>query len=175
MSSGIFIVLYNHHLYIVSKHFHHFQKEIPYPLRSNPTLPLSSVQLSRVRLYATPWPVAHQASLSITNFWSFLKLMSIETVMLSNHLILCHPLLLPPSVSPSIRVFSNESALHIRWPRYWSFSFSISPYNEYSGLDGLVGSPCCPRDSQVFYNATVQKHQFFSAQLSLYDQPRQHI
>ena len=112
MSSGIFIVLYNHHLYIVSKHFHHFQKEIPYPLRSNPTLPLSSVQLSRVRLYATPWPVAHQASLSITNSQSLLKLMSTELVMPSNHLILCHPLLFLSSIFPSVRIFSSESVLH---------------------------------------------------------------
>ena len=77
---------------------------------------------------------AHQASLSITNSWSLLKLMSIELVMTSSHLMLCRPLLLPPSVFPSIRVFSNESALHIRWPKYWSFSFVISPSNEYSGL-----------------------------------------
>jgi len=82
----------------------------------------------------TPWTAARQASLSITNFWSLLKLMSIESVMPSNHLILYRPLLLLPSVFPSIRVFSNESALHIRWPKYWSFSFSISPANEYSGL-----------------------------------------
>ena len=82
----------------------------------------------------TPWSVAHQASLSITNSWSLLKLMSIESVMPSNHLILCHPLLLPPSVFPSIRVFSNGSALHIRWPKDWSFSFNISPSNEYSEL-----------------------------------------
>ena len=82
----------------------------------------------------TPWTAARQASLSITNSWSLLKLMSIELVMPSNHLILCHPLLLLPSVFPSIRVFSNESVLHIRWPKYWSFSFSISPSNEYSGL-----------------------------------------
>ena len=94
-----------------------------------------SVQsLSRVWLFATPWTAARQASLSITNFQSLLKLMSIESVMPSNHLILCHPLLLPPSVFPSIRVFSNESVLCIRWPKYWSFSFSISPSNEYSGL-----------------------------------------
>ena len=90
--------------------------------------------LSRVRLFATPWTAAHQASLSITNSWSFLKLMSIESVMPSIHLILCHPLLLPPSVFPSISVFSNESVLYIRWPKYWSFSFSVSPSNEYSGL-----------------------------------------
>ena len=93
-----------------------------------------SVQsLSRVRLFATPWIAAHQASLSITNFQSLLKLMSIELVMPSNHLILCHPLLLLPSIFPSIRVFSNESVLCIRWPKYWSFSFNISPSNEYSG------------------------------------------
>ena len=81
----------------------------------------------------TPWIAAHQASLSITNSRSLLKLMSIESVMLSNHLILCRPLLLLPSIFPSIRVFSNES-VHIRWPKYWNFSFSISPSNEYSGL-----------------------------------------
>ena len=95
----------------------------------------SSVQsLSRVRLFATPWTAAHQASLSITNSQSLLKLMSIESVMPSNHLILCRPLHLLPSIFPSIRVFSNESAIRIRWPKYWSFSFSISPSNEYSVL-----------------------------------------
>ena len=96
---------------------------------------LSSVQsLSHVQLFATPWTVARQASLSITNFQSLLKLMSIESVMPSNYLILCPPLLLPPSIFPSIRVFSNESVLCIRWPKNWSFSFSISPSNEYLGL-----------------------------------------
>ena len=95
----------------------------------------SSVQLlSCVRLSATPWTAACQASLSIINFWSLPKLMSIESVMPSNHLILCRPLLLLPSIIPSIRVFSNESVLHIRWPKYWSFIFSISPSSEYSGL-----------------------------------------
>ena len=95
----------------------------------------SSVQsLSHVRLFGTPWTAACQASLSITNFWSLLKLMSIELVMPSNHLILSCPLLLLSSVSPSIRVFSSESVLHIKWPKYWSFSFSISPSDEYSGL-----------------------------------------
>ena len=95
----------------------------------------SSVRsLSRFWLFATPWTAARQASLSITNSLSFLKLMSIESVMLSNHLILYHPLLLLPSIFLSIRVFSNESALYIRWPNCWSFSFSISPSNEYSGL-----------------------------------------
>ena len=94
-----------------------------------------SVQsLSCVRLFATPRTAAHQASLSITNSRSLLKLMSIASVMPSNHLIFCHPFLLLPSIFPSIRVFSNESVLHIRWPQYWSFSFSISPSNEYSGL-----------------------------------------
>ena len=90
--------------------------------------------LSRVRLFVTPWTAACQASLSITNSRSLLKLMSIESVMPCNHLILCCPFHLPPSIFPSIRVFSNESALHIRWPKYCSFSFSISPSNEYSGL-----------------------------------------
>ena len=94
-----------------------------------------SVQsLSLVQLFATPWTAACQASLSIINSWGLLKHMSIESVMPSNHLILCRPLLLPPSVFPSLRVFSNESVLHIRWPKYWSFSFSISPSNEHLGL-----------------------------------------
>ena len=90
--------------------------------------------LSRVRLFATPWTAARQASLSINNSQSLLKLMSIESVMQSNHLILGHPLLLPPSIFPSMRVFFKESVLCIRWLKYWSFSFSISPSNEYSGL-----------------------------------------
>ena len=98
-------------------------------------LQFSSVQsLSRVPLFVTPWTAACQASLSITNSWSLPKVMSIELVMPSNHLILCHPLLLPPSIFPSNRVFSNESVLRIRWPKYWSLSFSISSSNEYSGL-----------------------------------------
>ena len=90
--------------------------------------------LSHVQLFATPWTAARQASLSITNSWSLLKLMSIESVMPSNHLILCRPVLLLPSIFPSIRVFSKESVLRIRWSKYWSFSFSIHPSNEYSGL-----------------------------------------
>ena len=98
----------------------------------------SSVHLlSRVRLFATPWTAACQASLSIANSQSQPKLMSIESVMLSNHLIICRPLFLPPSIFPSIRVFSNDSALHIRWPKYWSFSFHISPSNEQSGLNSF--------------------------------------
>ena len=96
---------------------------------------IQSIQsLSRVRLFVTPWTAICQASLSITNSRSILKLMSIKSVMLSSHLILCRPLLLPPSVFPSIRVFSNESVLRIRWPKDWSFSFSVSPSKEYSGL-----------------------------------------
>ena len=131
----------------------------------------SSVQsLSCIRLFETPWTAARQASLSI-NSQSSLKLMSIESVMPSNHLILCRPLLLPPSIFPRIRVFSNESVLHIRWPKYWSFSFSISPSNEYSGLFplGWTGwiSLLSKGLSRVFSNTTLQKHQFFSAQLSL--------
>ena len=102
---------------------------------SSTKVQFSSVQsLSCVRLFATPWITARQASLSITNSWSLLKLMPIESVMPSNHLILCHPLLFLPSILPSIRVFSNESTLHMRWPKYWSFSFSISPSNEHPGL-----------------------------------------
>ena len=90
--------------------------------------------LGRVRLFAIPWTATCQASLSITNSRSLLKLMSIESLMPSNNLILCHPLLLPPSIFPSIRIFANRSVLHMRWPKYWSFSFTISPSNEYSGL-----------------------------------------
>ena len=90
--------------------------------------------LSCVRIFVTSWTAARQASLSITNYWTLLKLMSIESVMPSNHLIPCHPPLLPPSIFPNIRVFSNESALCIRWPKYWSFSFNISPSNEQPGL-----------------------------------------
>ena len=117
----------------------------------------------------TPWTAAYQASLSIANSWSLLKLMSIESVMPSKHLILCHPLLLPPSIFPSIRVFSNESVLRIRWPKYWRFSFSISLSSEYSGLiffrTGWI-SLQAKGLSRVFFNTTVQKHQFFDAQLS---------
>ena len=131
----------------------------------------SSVQsLSRVRLFATPWTAARQPSLSITNSQSLLKLMSFESVMPSNHLILCCPLLLP-SVFPSIRVFSSESVLHIGWPNYWNFSLGISPFNEYSGLISLgwtgLTSLLSNGLSRVFSNTTVQKHQFFGTQFSL--------
>ena len=98
---------------------------------------LSVQSLSRVWPFATSWTAAHQASLSITNPWNLLKLMSIELVMPSNHLILCNPLLLLPSIFSSISIFSNESVLQIRWPKYWSFSFNISPSNEYSGLNSF--------------------------------------
>ena len=100
--------------------------------------------LCRVQLFVTPWTAARQASLSITNSQSLLKIMSIELVMSSSHLILCHPLLLLPSIFPSIRVFSNESVLCIMWPKYWSFSLTITPSNEYSELI----SPCSPRNTQ---------------------------
>ena len=120
-------------------------------------------------LFGTPWTAACQASLSITNFWSLLKLMSIESVIPSNHLILCYPLLLLPSIFHNIRVFSNESVLRLRWPKYWSFSFSISPPMNMQdwfplGFTGLISSK---ELSWVFSNTTVQKHQFFDAQLSL--------
>ena len=113
----------------------------------------SSVHLlSRVWLFATPWIAARQASLSITNSWSLLKLMSIESVMPSSHLILCHTLLLLPPIPPSIRVFSSESTLHMRWPKDWSFSFQHQSFQWTPRTDllydGLVGSPCSPRDSQ---------------------------
>ena len=122
----------------------------------------SSVQsLSRVWLFAIPWTAARQASLSIINSWSLLKLMSIESVKTFNHLILCHPLLLLPSTFPSIRVFSNESALHITWPNYWSFSSSISPSNEHPGLisfrmDWLDLLAVQGTLKRVFSNTTVQ-------------------
>ena len=134
-------------------------------------LGISSLQsLSRVQLFATPWTVAHQASLVIPNSQSLLKLMSIESMMPSNYLILCHPHLLP-SVFPDIRVFSNESSLRIRWLKYWSFNLtSVLPMNVQGwfplGLTGLK-SFLSKGPSRVFSNTTVQKHQFFSAQLFL--------
>ena len=137
----------------------------------------SSVQLlSRVRLFATPWTTARQASLSITNSWSPPRPISIELVMPSNHLILCRTLLFLPSICPSIRVFSNESALHIRWPKYWSFSFNISPSSKHPGLISFrIGwIPLQSKGlSRVFSNTTVQKHQFFGAQPS--SQSNSHI
>ena len=113
---------------------HEIKKHLLLGRKAMTNLSQFSSSLSCVQLFATPWIAACQASLSITNSQSLLKLMSIEPVMTSNHLILCRPLLLPPSIFPSIRVFSIESALRIRWPKYWSFSFSISPSNEYLGL-----------------------------------------
>ena len=134
----------------------------------------SSVQsLSRVRFFATPWIAAHQTSLSITNSQSLLKLMSIESVMLTSHLILCHPLLLLPPIPPSITVFSNESTLHMRWPKYWSFSFSISPSNEHPGLSFRISFRMDWLDLlavqgtlKSLLQTTVQKNQFFSTQFS---------
>ena len=141
----------------------------------------SSVQLvqllSCVRLFVTPWITARRVSLSITNSQSLLKLMSIELVMPSNHLILCCPLLLLPPIPPSIRVFSNESTLRMRWPKYWSFSFSISPSKEHPGqisfrmdwLDLLAVQGTL----KSLLQTTVQKHQFFGTQLS--SQSNSHI
>jgi len=127
--------------------------------------------LRRVRLFVTPWTAACQVSLSNTNSWSLLKLMSIESVILANHLILCCPLLLPPSIFHSIRVFFNEWTLRIRWPKHWSFSFNISPSNEHPGLISFrmdwLGLLACKGLSRVFSNTTIQKYQFFGAQLSL--------
>ena len=131
----------------------------------------SSVQsLSHIQLFATPWTAAHQASLSINNSWSLLKLMSIELTMPSNDLLLCCPLLLLRSIFPSIKIFSNEMALRIRWPKYWSFSFDISPSNEYSGLTSLsmdwLDLLAVQGTLKFFSNTTVQKHQFFGTQPS---------
>ena len=148
-------------------------KSLPFP--PQPILYMSqfsSLQsLSCVQLFATPWTAAHQASLSITNFWSLLKLMSIESVMPSNHLILCRPLLLQPSIIPSIRVFSKELILRIRWPKYWSFSFSINPSNEHSGLISFRKDWMNLLAVQGTLKNLLQhhssKHQFFGAQFSL--------
>ena len=138
----------------------------------------SSVKsLSRVRLFATPLIAARQASLSITNSQSSLKLTSIESVMPSNHLILCHPLLFLLPIPPSIRVFSNESTLRMRWPKYWSFSFSIIPSKEHPGLISFrmdwLNLLAVQGTLKSLSNTTVQKHQFFGAQLSL--QSNSHI
>ena len=136
------------------------------------TMWVNSVQsVNHVRLLVTPWTAACQASLSITNSWSLLIFMSIESVMPSHHLILCRPILLLPSIFPSIRVFPNESVLHIRWPKYCTYSFSISSSSEYQdwfplGWTGWI-SLLSKGLSRVFSNTTVQKHQFFTAQLSL--------
>ena len=141
---------------------------------------LEYVQFSHSVVSNSLWPherhSAHQASLSITNSRSLLKLMSIELVMPSNHLILCHPLLLPPSIFPRIRVFSSESVLHIRWPKYWSFSFSISPYDEYSGLISfrmdwldllaLQGTPKSLIQHHSSKASILQRSAFFMVQLS---------
>ena len=126
----------------------------------------------------TPWTTACQASLSITNSWSLLKLMSIGAVIPSNHLILCCPLLLLPSIFPRIKVFSNESVLHIRWPKYWSFSFSISPSNEYSGLISFRIDWLDLLAFQGTLESLLQhhssKHEFFSTQLSLWSNSHIH-
>ena len=145
-----------------------------------PCSSFSSIQLlSRVQLFASPWTTAQQASLTITNPQNLLKLTSIELVMPSNHLILCRPLLLLPSLFPNIRVFSNESVLRIRQSKYWSFSFSISPSNEYSELisfrmDWLDFPAVQGTHKSLLQHHTVQKHQFFGTQLSLWSHSHIH-
>jgi len=148
-------------------------------VRKTITIQFSSVQVSCsiVSDSATPWIAAHQASLSITNSRSSLRLTSIESVMPSSHLNLCHPLLLLPPIPPSIRVFSNESTLRMRWPKYFSFSFSIIPSKEHQDWSPLEWTGWIALQSKglsrVFSNTTVQKHQFFSTQLS--SQSNSHI
>ena len=138
-----------------------------------PNQSFQSIQsLGHVWLFATPWTAARQASLSITNTHSLIKLTSIKLVMPSNHLMLCHPLLLLPSIFPSIRAFSSETVLCIRWPKYWSFSLSISPSNRIFRTDflwdGLVGFPCSPSDSQGFSLTPLFKSINSSALIFLY-------
>ena len=146
-----------------------FRQNLTYPPKQCTSLQFSSVQLlSHVRLLLTPRITASQASLSITNSQGSLKLMSIESVMPSSRLILYRPLLLLLPIPPSIRLFSNESTLHIRWPKYWSFSFSIIPSKEHPGLSSFrMDWLDLLAVSRVFSNTTVQMHQFFGAQLSL--------
>ena len=144
------------------------------------TVQFSSVQsLSRVRLSAIPWTAECQASMSIANSWSLLKFTSIELVMPSSHLILGRPLLLLPAIPPSIRVFSNESTLHMRWLKYWSFSFSISPSKEHPDLIFIRRTGWISLQSKglsrVFSNTTVQKHQFFCTQPSSQSNSHIHI
>ena len=130
--------------------------------------------LSCVQLFVTPWTVAHQAPLFFTVSWSLFRCMFIESVKLSSHLILCQPLSRLPSIFPSIMVFSKKSILHIKWPKYWSFSFSINPSNEYSGLisfriDWFDLLSLLPKGlSSVFSSTTMEKHQFFGTQSSLW-------
>ena len=131
--------------------------------------------LSHVRLFVTPWTAAYQASLSITNSQSLLKLMSFELVMPSNHHILCCPLLLLPSIFLNIRVFSKESFICNRWPKYWSSSFSISPSNEYSGLISFRIICLISLQSKGLSNTTVQKHKFFGGWFSLWSNSHFHI
>ena len=140
----------------------------------------SSVRsLSCVWLFVTPWTAAHQASLSLTNYWSLLKLMSIESVIPSNHLILCHTLLLLPSIIPSIRVFSNESIILIRWPKYWSFSFNINPSNEHPGLiafrmDWMDSQESSPTPQFKSINSSVLSFLYSPTLTSIHDHWKNH-
>ena len=154
--------------YLFQECFHRLKSEYGTEATANNNLGLSGLfvviqLLCHVQLFATPWAMAYQASLSFTVSWGLLRFMLIESMALSNYFILCCPLLPLPSIFPSISIFSNESALHIRWPNYWSFSFSISSTNEYSEMisfriDWLIWSPSCPRYSQESSSTTIQKH-----------------
>ena len=163
-------------IYLITGSLYGFGHLQPFPLlhmrdteSESRSTQFSSVPQSCL-LFATPWITAHQASLSITNTQSLLKLMSIESVMPSSHLILCRPLLLLPSIPPSIRVFSNESTLHMRWPKYWSFSFVISPSKEHPGLISFridwLDLLAVQGTLKSLFQHHIQKHQFFGAQLS---------
>ena len=169
MNRDRFVLFEITHKYCISESFVDYEGPVQF----------SSVQsLSRVQLLETPWTAAHQTSLSITNSWNLPKLMSIESVMPPHHLIFCHPLLLLPSIFPSIRVFSNESALHIRWPKYWSFSFNLSPSTEHPGLISFridwLDLLAFQGTLKSLLLTTVQKHQSFSTQLSLYSNSHTH-
>ena len=155
---------------------HEIKRRLLLGRKAKTNLISSAQSLSHVQLFETPWTAACQVSLSISNSQSLLKLMSIESVMPSNHLILCHPLLFPPSIFPSIRVFSSESVFRIRWPKYWSFSFSISTSNEYSGLISFMIDwldLCSPREPQES-SPTPQFKSINSSVLSLCYTPTLH-
>ena len=144
---------------------------------SSQTYNVNIQSLSHVQIFATPWNAAHRASLSFTISWRLIKFMSIDLVMLSNYLILCHPLLLLPSIFPSINLSHssfNESALHIKWPKYWSLSFSISPPMNTQGWFPLELTGLVSLLSRVFSSTTIPKHQFFGAQPSLWSNSHIH-
>ena len=156
------------------------KKQRPYSESQQTKKMMDSVHLSHVQLFAASWTTAHQASLSITNSWSLLKLMSIESVMPSNHLILCHPLIFLPSIFPSIRVFSSVSVLLIRWSKYWSFSFSINPSNDHPGmipleLTGLINQESSPTPQFRSINSLVLSFLYGPTLTSIEDCWKNHI